>query len=255
MRRTERHHLKENPLAEWLSDVQTGLRRGGRTASVAVGLVLALLIATAAAYGWQQWRSTRASELLAAAMTIVDAVVVAPPGESGTTGDGAETAPEPFMQPPGSYPSVTAKLEDAVPRLLEAAEAYPTLMQGIVARYQAATALSTLGRTDRADEQYQQVIELAGDEIYGRMSRLGLAETHLKGGAFADAIALLEQESTGADSDVPRDAVLMRLGRAYDLAQQPMDAIAAFSRVVDEYPASPYAQDARREVEALRAGQ
>lgn len=255
MRRTERHHLKENALAEWLADVRAGLRRGGRTAAVAGGLVLALLITTAAAYGWQQWRSARASELLAAAMAIVDAVVVAPPAESEIVGDTAESAPEPFVQPPGSYPSMTTKLEEAVPRLLEAAEAYPTLMQGISARYQAAAALSALGRTDQAHEQYQFVIELAGDEIYGRMARLGLAETHLKGGAFEDAIALLEQESTGADTEVPRDAVLMRLGRAYDLAEQPSDAITAFSRIVDEYPASPYAQDARREVEALGAGQ
>ncbi len=254
MRRTERHHLKENALAEWIGDVQAGLRRGGRTAAIAGGIVLAVLVATAAAYTWQQWQSARASELLAAAMTIVDAAVVAPTAEPEAA-DGSEAAPEPFVQPPGSYPTETAKLEEAVPKLLAAADAYPSLTQGISARYRAAAALSTLGRTDQADDQYQQVIELAGDQIYGRMARLGLAETHLKGGAFADAIALLEQESSGADSDVPRDAVLMRLGRAYDLAQQPTDAIAAFNRVVDEYPASPYAQDARREVEALGAGQ
>ncbi len=255
MRRTERHHLKENALAEWIGDVQAGLRRGGRTAAVAGGIVLALLVATAAAYSWQQWRSARASELLAAAMTIVDAAVVAPTAEPEAADDASEAAVEPFVQPPGSYPTETAKLEEAVPKLLAAADAYPSLTHGIAARYRAAAALSTLGHTDQADAQYQRVIALAGNRIYGRMARLGLAETHLKGGAFADAIALLEQETSGADSDVPRDAVLMRLGRAYDLAQQPTDAIAAFNRVVDEYPASPYAQDARREVEALGAGQ
>lgn len=255
MRRTERRHLKQNALADWLGDVQARLRRGGRAATVAGGLVVALLVATAAAYGWQQWRSARASELLASAMTIINAPVVTPPFEPETAGDDPEAPPEPFVQPRGSYPSEAAKLEEAVPELLAAADAYPRLTQGIAARYQAAAALSTLERTSEADAQYQQVIELAGDRIYGGMARLGLAETHLKGGAFADAIALLEAESTGVDSDMPLDAVLMRLGRAYDLAEQPGDAIAAFTRVVDEYPASPYASDARREVEVLGASQ
>ena len=254
MRREERHHLKDNALAAWVAQVRNTLRRRRRALVVAGWIVAAALVVTGGGYGWQQWRAARASELLAAAMTVVDAAVVPPPeaplpaeGEEGE--EAPPEPPEPFVQPPGSYPSAAVKLEEAVPHLLAAADAYPTLPQGIAARYQAASALNSLGRTEEARAQYQQVVELAGAQVYGQMARLGLAETHLMDGAYADAIAVLEAASSAVDSDLPRDAVLMRLGRAHRLAGQPSEARVAFARVVDDFPVSPYGPEARREIE------
>lgn len=217
--------------------------RGGRWPAVAAAVVVGLVIG-GAFLGWQQWRNARASELLAAAMAIVDAPVA--PGDAGDSATGT---------PPGAYASEAAKFETAVPRLLEAADAYPSLPQGIAARYQAAVALGTLGRTAEAAEQYRLLIEFAGNGIYGRMARLGRAETHLQAGEYADAIALLEAESRVADTGFPVDAVLMRLGQSYQLAEQPMEATLAFRRLVDEFPASGYRFDAERELDRLAAGQ
>ena len=238
MKRAERHHLKENPLAVWLRAMQAS-GSGGRWAAVSVAVVVGLTIG-AAIVGWQQWRSSQASELLAAAMAVVDAPVV--PADAG----------DPVA---GAFPSEAAKLETAVPRLLEAADAYPSLSQGIAARYQAAVALGTLGRTAEAGEQYGRLIELAGDGIYGRMARLGRAEAHLQTGEYADAIALLEAESRVEDAGFPVDAVLMRLGQSYQLADQPVEATMAFQRLVDEFPASGYRFDAERELDELASGQ
>ena len=258
MRREERHHLKDNALAAWVLQVRSTVQRHRRALAVAGWIAAAALVVTGGGYGWQQWRVARASELLAVAMTVVDAAVVPPPEAPPPAADqeGEEATPEPpepFVQPPGSYPSAALKLEEAVPKLLAAADAYPTLPQGIAARYQAASALSALGRTAEANAQYRQVAELAGDQVYGQMARLGLAETHLMDEAYADAIAILEAESGITDSDLPRDAVLMRLGRAYRLAGQPSEARVAFARIVDDFPASPYTPEARREIEELGA--
>ena len=260
MRREERHHLKDNALAGWVSAVRHTVQRRRRALVITGWIVVAAVVVTGGGYGWQQWRVARASELLAAAMTVVDAVVVAPPeaptpAEDDAGDEVAPEAPEPFVQPPGSYPSAAVKLEEAVPKLLVAADAYPTLAQGIAARYQAAAALSTLGRTAEANAQYRQVMNLAGDALYGQMARLGLAETHLTDGAYADAIEILEAESSSADSELPLDAVLMRLGSAYRLAGQPSEARGAFDRIVDDFPASPYGPEARREIEELGAVQ
>ena len=241
MKRTERHHLKEDPLAVRLRAMQESAR-GGRWAAVVAAVVVGLVVG-GAFLGWQQWRSSRASELLAAAMTIVDAPVA--PADAGDATAGT---------PPGAYPSEAAKFETAVPRLIEAADAYPSLPQGIAARYQAAVALGTLGRTVEAAEQYGLLVELAGNGIYGRMARLGRAETHLQAGEYADAIALLEAESRVADTEFPVDAVLMRLGQSYQLAEQPAEAALAFQRLVDEFPASGYRFDAERELDGLTAG-
>ena len=239
MKRAERHHLKADPLAAGLQPMLDSVRRG-RWAVGAV-IVLGVLVTGASVFGWQQWRTSRASELLASAMAVMDAPVVPADGQSVAGAD--------------AYPSEAAKLETAVPRLLAAADAYPSLQQGIVARYQAAAALGTLGRTTEAAAQYQRLIEIAGDGIYGRMARLGRAEAHLQAGEYADAIALLEGESRLADDEFPVDAVLMRLGQSYRLAERPDEAMGTFQRLVDEFPASGYRLDAERELDALASGQ
>ena len=236
MKRTERHHLKENPLATWLADLR-GSAWTGRRAATGIVIVLAVAVVAAGAFGWRQWRSARASELFAAAMAIVEA-----PAEPDGAAGGAATP---------RYPTETAKLETAVPRLLEAADAFPRLPQGIAARYRAAVALASLGRMAEAGAQYEQVIGLAGEGIYGRMARLGRAETHLHAGEYAQAIALLEEETATADTDLPLDGVLMRLGEAYRLAGRPAEAVTAFQRLVDEFPVSGYRFDAERELDML----
>ena len=242
MKRAERHHLKEDPLAVRLR-VMLDSTRGGRWTPVVAAAVVGLLVG-AAVLGWQQWRTLQAGELLASAMAIVDAQVV--PADAAQPAAGT---------PAAGFPSEAAKLETAVPRLLDVAEAYPSLAQGIAARYQAAVALGALGRTTEAGEQYQRLIELAGEDIYGRMARLGRAETHLQAGEHADAIALLEAESRTANADFPVDAVLMRLGQSYQLADRPAEATLAFQRLVDEFPASGYRLDAERELDRLAASQ
>ena len=241
MKRTERHHLKEDPLAVRLRALQESAR-GGRWTAAAAAAVLGLAVG-GGFLGWQQWRSARASELLAAAMAVVDAPVA--PADAGESAAGAPT---------GAYASEAARLETAVPRLLEAADAYPSLPQGIAARYQAAVALGALGRNAEAGEQYGRLIEVAGDGIYGRMARLGRAETHLHAGEYAEAVALLEAESRAADAEFPVDAVLMRLGESYRLAEQPQEAARTFQRLVDEFPASGYRFDAERELDRLAVG-
>jgi outer membrane protein assembly factor BamD (BamD/ComL family) len=114
--------------------------------------------------------------------------------------------------------------------------------------------LAILGRTEEAATQYQRVLDASGDDIYGEMARLGLAEAHLTAGRYSDAISLLEGRTGSLESSTPVDAVLMRLGRAYQLAGQSEDALAAFTRVVEEFPVSVYYTNAKQEVEALRQG-
>ena len=277
MRRSERHHLKENPIAELLSDLTESLR--GRSQSVLYG-VAAVVVAFAIAggvFGWQQYRQGQAGDLLAQAMAVVQAPVVppvepapvepvAPVTETSPDGEDAEDAeaeseppaapappPEPWVQPAGTYPSLTAKLEEAVPRLVAVADGFPTSDSGISARYQAAAALAVLDRTAEAAEQYERVIADAGEGIYLRMATLGLAEVRILTGDYPAAIALLEGETAVVASDLPVDAVLMRLGHAYVLAGQTGDALAAYTRVLEEFPGSLYYPDAEREAESLRS--
>lgn len=223
MRREERRHLKENPLAGALLRLRDAVRGAGRIVAAAAAVAVVGSLA-AGGYVWRaQQRTDRAGELLAEALAAAES-------------DGE--------------PSDEAQLE-AVDRLLAVADAYPNLQPGVTARYEAAAALAGLGRTEEAADQYRQVIDAAGGQFHGRMAVLGLAETHVLRSDYDAAVALLKAEADAVEPDLPVDAVLMRLGRAYELAGREGDARAAFTRVAEEFPFSVYSSEASRKADAL----
>ena len=246
MRREERHHLKDNPLATALTRVQAALVMRGRALAVAGAVVVAAAVAAGGYFAWQQQRASQAGELLSDALIVLESPIAAPP----ETGEDADAV---WEQPPGTFPSDEARLEAALESFSAAADSYPDLRSGIAARYEAAAALVELGRLDEAAAAYRQVIAAAEDPLHAAVARLGLAETRILGGDAAGAVELLEQESMEAEPAVPVDAVLMRLGHAYELGDQDTDALAAFTRVVEEFPLSIYAAEARRKADALDA--
>lgn len=239
MRRTERHHLKEDPLAAGVLAVRQAVAGGG-AAGIIAGVIITVLVVVGGLYGWQQRRLAQSGELLATAMAVLEAPVA---NETEGQSVGA-----------GSYSSIDDKLEAALPLLRAAAEEYPSLPAGIVARYQSAALLVTLGRSEEALRHFEQVVELDPDGVYGSMARLGRAEALLSNGDYEQAIALLEAESASSDVDIPVDAVLMRLGIAYQLANQQTEAISTYTRLLNEFPASQYRFDAEAELDSLSGG-
>lgn len=242
MRREERHHLKENALAAVLARLQDALRGRGRTLAAAGVVVLAAVLGVGGYLWWQQRQADRAGELLADALLVADSEVASPDPDAAVAATGGGD---------GGFPSEEAKLEAAVERLLTVADAWPDLRPGVTARYEAAVRLVVLGRPEEAAGHYRRVIDVAGGQLHGTMARLGLAETHVLQGDYEEAVELLRAESEAVESDVPVDAVLMRLGRACELAGRDADALAAFTRVVEEFPFSVYSSEARRKADAL----
>jgi len=246
MKTKERHKLKENEFARTVAQVRGLMETRGRDmASLAAIVIVAL--ALAAGYGWwRQSRNGKANSLLASALTVEEAPVVAP------------TAPAPGspipVQQAGTYATEQAKLEAALPQLMKAADAYPGTDAGIAARYHAAGALASLGRYTEAEQRYQEVIDKAGSRVYGRTAKLGLANVQVLQGKYDSAIKIYQDATTDTQSQLPLDGVLMQLGRAYMKAGKKNEAAHAFTRVVEEFPQSVYAADARREMEEAKKG-
>lgn len=257
MKRSERHHLKENALAAALARFRDRAENRGTGLGIAGAVVLVAAVLAGGYFWWSERTRTLAGALLAEALVVADAPVVPPPADAGAGspngGDAAVAADEPaFAQPPGSYATVEAKMSASLPKLLETADAYPGTSSGVTARYRAAAALAALGRRDEAAEQYRQVIDRDADGVYGRMAALGLASVETSRGAHEAAIALLEPSSApGADALLPVDGVLMELGRAYRLAGRPADARAVYQRILDEFPTSLYFREAERDLREL----
>lgn len=246
MKRAERHHLKENPLARFISDWRNALQKWTRTiAGLAVFAVLGVL-GLVGYFAWQQSQADEAGQLLGDAFLVLSSEVIPPP-----QGDVGSPSGEAWEQPSGSFPSETARLEASLEKLLVVAEEYPGLPAGITARYELAAALVALDRSADAITHYQNVIDNDGGGLHGAMARLGLAEVHVLEGDHRDAITMLERESTVEESLVPVDAVLMRLARAYELAGQETEARDVFSRIVHEFPLSTYSSEAGRKIDGL----
>jgi TolA-binding protein len=246
MKSKERHKLKENEFARTVAQARGLVQTRGRDlASLGVILVLAILLAGGYAW-WRQSRNGKANTLLAAALNVEEAPVIAP------------TAPAPGspipVQQPGTYPNEQARLEAALPPLMKAADAYPSTDAGVAARYHAAGVLASLGRYAEAEQRYQEVVDKAGSLVYGRTAKLGMADVQVLQGKYDSAIKIYQEATTDPKSQLPLDGVLMQLGRAYMKAGKKNEAAHAFTRVVEEFPQSAYAADARKEMEEAKKG-
>lgn len=239
MKRTERHHLKENELVQLAARTRDVIEARRREAGA---IAVAVIIVSAAVIGYFAWQSRiegRAGALLADAIVVSEARVGPPP---------APGAPATGL----SFPTEREKQEAALAKFKAVAEQYPSSDAGLFARYREAATHMTLGRAKEAAVAYQQAIDGAGDRIYGQMARLGLAEAQAREGQYDHAIDTFKDLADNKDSPLPVDGILMQLGRTYLDAGKSTEAQQTFNRVVEEFPDSPFSGDARRELDLLK---
>jgi len=144
-------------------------------------------------------------------------------------------------------------LNAALPKLKAAADAYPDSNAGITARYHLAGAFAALGKHQEAIQAFDDVAKRAGsNSLYGRMARLGKADTQARSGQLDAAIATWKDMSSANTKDLPVDAILMELARAYVQKGNKDDARKTFTQIVDQHPDSPYSAEAKTELENLK---
>jgi tetratricopeptide (TPR) repeat protein len=242
MKRTERHHLKENELAVSLRHAQATAQRYRR--QITWGTI-AVLVVVASGVGYAVWRGrvhAQAREELAAAIAITQAPVNLPP---------AAGSPPPQ---PGGYASEQARLEAALPKFMAVAERFPSTAAGIAARYHAGSIQAALGRPAEALARYREVQQRDPRGLYGRMAHLGEADAHMQARQYDEAITIykaLVDSNASNDGNLPLDGLLVQLGRAYVGAGKATEARQTFTHVLDQFPDSPFLTEARRELDRL----
>jgi TolA-binding protein len=248
MKRNEREHLKQDELVHSISAAREFIEPRKRQVA---GVLIVLALVAAVIFGItviRQRTGSRGEELLAQAMVALNARVV----PSGAAGQDNVPAAAQFGAT-GTFSSEEAKLNAALPKLKAAADAYPESGAGITARYHMAGALAAVGRHEEAIKAFDEVISRAGgDSLYGRMARLGKADTQAHAGQLDAAIAVWKDLAAKQDPSIPQDAILMELARAYVLKGDTAEARKTFTEVVDQHPDSPYTAEARMELETLK---
>lgn len=236
MKRAERHHLKENELRTLARDVRDRFETRGRETTAGL-LVVAVVGALAIGYfAWRERVQSQAATLLAQAVAVKDARI----GPPGTAEQGLR------------FNNERERAQAALTKFKAAADAYPSTDAGLYARFQEAGTWMALGNPAQAATTYQQVIDKAGNAIYGQTARLGLAEAQSAQGQYDQAINAFKELAQRKDGPLPVDGILMQLGRTYLEAGKRNDAQQTFNRLVEEFPDSPYSGDARRELDNLK---
>ena len=248
MKRKERHHLQQNELAHTIETAREFLETRQRQIA---GVLTGLIVIAVGIFGYSVYRQqteSRGSVLLAEAMVALNARVV----PVGAPGQG-EVPAAAALGATGTFATEGAKLNAALPKLKAAADAYPESTAGITARYHLAGALAALGRHEEAIQAFDEVAKGAGaSSLYGRMARLGKADTQAHAGQLDAAIATWKDMAATSADDLPVDAILMELARAYIQKGNTEEARKAFTQIVDQHPNSPYSAEARAELENLK---
>lgn len=243
MKTKARHQLKENELAHMVAAARERFDRHKRKLS---GLLLVALVVAAVVAGTLAWRGqddARAEQLLGDAMVTFNARVVPVTAQPEAPGEVPAAA---AIGATGTFSSVAAKLNAALPKLKAAADAYPETEAGITARYHYASSLASLGRHDEAVQAFDEVVARAGgDSLYGRMAQLGKADTLVRAGQHDAAIATWKALASSTDDVLPKDAILMELGKAYQASGNAEEARKTFNQLIEEHPTSPYTTEAR----------
>ena len=250
MKSDHRHDLKKNELAESLESLQGFV--GPRTKTLGVAVIAVLVVAAIAigAVVMRQRSQSQGQELLAEALVALDARVV-PANATGEPGDAPAAAQ---FGATGTFSTEAAKLNAALPKLKAAADAYPDASAGITARYHMAGAFAALGRHDEAITAFDDVTKRAGaGTLYGRMAKLGKADAEARAGKLDAAIATWKTMVTQDSAELPVDAILIELGRAYVTKGNTAEAKQTFTQIVDQHPDSPYAQEARASLETINS--
>lgn len=249
MKRQERRHLKENELVHTIETARELIETRQREIGMIIAAVVALAVIVIGVVLYRQHTQSRGVELLADAMVALNARVV----PAGAQPSGEDIPAAASLNAVGSFATEGAKLTAALPKLQAAADAYPDSSAGITARYHLAGALAALSRHDEAIKQFDDVIKRAGsDTIYGRMARLGKADTQARSGQVDAAIATWKEMVASTNSEFPVDAILMELARAYAQKGEREEARKTFSQLIDQHPNSPYTSEARTELENIK---
>jgi TolA-binding protein len=239
MKAHERHKLKENAFA-----TNTGLVfqhvTENRDRWVAGLIALAVLVVVAGGYAyWRKQQGEAGGTQLGQAFAIEQATIAPAPTLPGAT------------QAVGTFPTEQARAEAALKAFQQIATEFGSSKVGVTARYHTGVALMSLGRFPEAQQAFEQTAADAGSSVYGPMSKMGRGEALLAAGKYDDAIKAFTELSGDRDGALPIDGVLMQLARTFSKAGKVKEARATFKRVVDEFPDSPFLQEAQRQVAAL----
>lgn len=197
-------------------------------------IALAILVAVLGGVGLKSYldlRAARASEALAHALRVHEAPIQA-------TG----ARPEDPLRP--SFPDEASRDERAEELLQEVRDRYPRSGAGAVAAIYLGRIRLDQGDAEGARELWEQFLRRHGDHMVAATVRLSLYALEREAGRGEEVAEELRAMLEDRRRPLPEDTVLFELARTLDDLGEREEARLTYQRLGDEYPDSPYAQQA-----------
>jgi TolA-binding protein len=140
---------------------------------------------------------------------------------------------------------------DAEKAFLEVVDTYGRSDQADMARLYLARIALGRGEIDDARTALVDLSERHGDDLIGRLATLDLIDVRVASGQGVEVAADLEAVIAGQSRSLPKDAALYRLGELFVGEGDPERARPYFERLLEEFPESPYLNNARLKLAEL----
>lgn len=209
-----------------------------RTIIYAVGGVVALAAVAVAVYFYLGHRRQEASEALAEATKVYQAPIAA-------------TGAKPNDPDAPTFPTEAARRARAKELLEKARDDYGMSDAADVAGLYLAQIAADEGRLDEARKLWSDFVDEHADSMLAGEARLNLIDLDRKQGKGEQVVKDLQAMLEKSDSPLPQDVILAELGVTFEQLHRPQEAIQSYQRLVDEFPQSPYRQEAQQKVSAL----
>ncbi len=229
-----REDLKRNELGEALEKGIHYAEDHARTLAWTVGSVLGAAVLAVAVYLWWHGRVEKANELLFQGIKVFDAPVVA---------TGAH--PEDPLEP--SFASEAARRDKASGIFTELDSRFGGSSVGRVAKLYLARLALDQNDADRARKLWTSFLDAEPTGPLAANARVNLYRLDRDQGKSAEVEAELAKMLEEADRPLPADVILYQLALTYESLGRPADAAAAYRRIVEEHPQSPYFATAQQE--------
>ncbi len=233
-------HIKEDEIVSGFQKLLLWAGSHRDEVRLTVGIVVVLAVVAGGVSWYTSQRRLEAATAFAEAFEVLQAPVTAdlPAGADKPTGLAFATAEEKYTKAAAAFEGIERR--------------YSSLPVGQRARYFGALARLELGDSATAETVLKDMAaRREAGALEPALARLALADLYRRGGKLDQAIDAYSQFAGDATVPLPRDYALMGLASAQEEAKKPAEARATYERLLQEFPASVYAPEARRRAEFL----
>jgi tetratricopeptide (TPR) repeat protein len=232
-----KEQIKQDELTSGLEQAMAWAGQHRDEIRIGVGVFVVLAAAVLALVHFRDQRVREADSALRDALTTFEAPVVSElqPGAERPSGQVFATAEE-------KYKTAAAAFEGVERR-------YPSSVAGQRAKYYAALSRIELSQFAEAEKTLQEL--QSGGGFGAELARYALAGLYRRRGEVDKAVEAYRGLATNPSADLPRDQALLNAAQTLEDARRFAEARAAYRQLVEQFPASVFASEARTRAEYL----